>query len=125
MPGNRKVQGLLPIILAAAAEVAAEKEGLRFFLPVATTIDQELVRGELTKYPGLTVTLTDPDETYNLMAGSDLGILASGTATLEAALLGLPIIVTYHVSKVSALLFQAFANKEYCRQPMMVALPND
>ena len=126
MPGSRKqeVQGLLPIILAAAAEVAAEKEGLRFFLPVATTIDQELVRGELTKYPGLTVTLTDPDETYNLMAGADLGILASGTATLEAALLGLPIIVTYQVSKVSALLFQAFANKEYCRQPMMVALPN-
>ncbi|HBR29705.1 MAG TPA: hypothetical protein DD789_09750, partial [Firmicutes bacterium] len=84
----------------------------------------ELVRAELAKYPGLAVTTADPSEAYNLMSGADLGILASGTATLEAALLGLPIIVTYQVSKLSAFLFQAFANKEYRRQPLMVALPN-
>ena len=126
MPGSRKqeVRGLLPLMLSAAAEVAAAREDLRFFLPVATTIDRELVRAELAKYPGLAVTTADPSEAYNLMSGADLGILASGTATLEAALLGLPIIVTYQVSKLSAFLFQAFANKEYRRQPLMVALPN-
>ena len=57
------------------------------------------------------------------MAAADLGILASGTATLEGALLGLPMIVTYRVSRVSALLYRALQNKEQ-NQPVMVALPN-
>ncbi|HHT49844.1 MAG TPA: lipid-A-disaccharide synthase [Firmicutes bacterium] len=126
MPGSRKqeVQTLLPIMLAAAAEVAAEQEGLRFMLPVAPTIEVGLIRSILASYPGLSVETKDRTETYDLMAVADLGLLASGTAALEAALLELPIIVTYRVAKVSAFLYQALMNKERRNQPLMVSLPN-
>jgi len=126
MPGSRKqeVQTLLPVMLKAAAEVAAARKGLRFFLPVAPTIDPGLIQGILASCPGVTVETKDREETYDLMAAADLGILASGTATLEAALLGLPIIVTYRVAKISAFLFRATANKERRGQPLMVAMPN-
>lgn len=125
MPGSRKqeVQTLLPVMLAAAAELAAEWKDLRFFLPVAPTIDQRLIKNFLEQYPSLAVETTTSAETYNLMAAADFGILASGTATLEAALLGLPMIVIYRVSNVSALLFRVLRNKEN-NQPLMVALPN-
>jgi lipid-A-disaccharide synthase len=125
MPGSRKqeVRNLLPVMLAAAAELAASREDLRFFLPVAPTIDQALVQSLLEQHPGLAVETEPSAENYNLMAAADLGILASGTATLEAALLGLPMIVTYRVSSVSALLYRFLQNKEN-NQPVMVSLPN-
>ncbi|NLC53209.1 MAG: lipid-A-disaccharide synthase [Firmicutes bacterium] len=125
MPGSRQqeVLTLFPVMLAAAAELAAARDDLRFFLPVAPTIDQALVQTLLEQHPGLVVETTTSAETYNLMAAADLGILASGTATLEGALLGLPMIVTYRVSRVSALLYRALQNKEQ-NQPVMVALPN-
>lgn len=125
MPGSRKqeVQALLPVMLAAAAELAAGRDDLRFFLPVAPTIDQTLIQTLLAQYSGLAVTTKTAAETYNLMAAADLGILASGTATLEAALLGLPMIVTYRVANVSALLYRILQNKE-SNQPLMVSLPN-
>ena len=125
MPGSRKqeVRTLLPVMLAAAAELAAARDDLRFFLPVAPTIDQALVQTLLEKHPGLVVETKTSAETYNLMAAADLGILASGTATLEAALLGLPMIVTYRVSSVSAFLYRVLKNKGN-NQPLMVALPN-
>lgn len=125
MPGSRKqeVQALLPVMLAAAAELAAGRDDLRFFLPMAPTIDQTLIQTLLAQYSGLAVTTKTAAETYNLMAAADLGILASGTATLEAALLGLPMIVTYRVANVSALLYRILQNKE-SNQPLMVSLPN-
>lgn len=125
MPGSRKqeVRNLLPVMLAAAAELAASREDLRFFLPVAPTIDQALVQSLLEQHPGLAVETEPSAENYNLMAAADLGILASGTATLEAALLGLPMIVTYRVSSVSALLYRFLQNKEN-NQSVMVSLPN-
>ncbi|NLM37556.1 MAG: lipid-A-disaccharide synthase [Firmicutes bacterium] len=125
MPGSRKqeVQVLLPVMLAAAAELAAARKDLRFFLPVAPTVDQTLIQIALAQQPGLPVELTTSAETYNLMAAADFGILASGTVTLEAALLGLPMIVIYRVSNLSALLFRLLRNKEL-NQPLMVALPN-
>ncbi|NLY90358.1 MAG: lipid-A-disaccharide synthase [Firmicutes bacterium] len=126
MPGSRKqeVQTLLPVMLEAAAEVAAEHQGLRFMLPVAPTIDPGSIQAILDSYPGVKVETKDREETYDLMAAADLGILASGTATLEAALLGLPIIVTYRVAKISAFLYRTLMNKERQSQPLMVSLPN-
>jgi len=125
MPGSRsqEVRQILPVMLEAVAQVALEDKKLRFFLPVAPTIGRERLRSYLSAYPGLVKTISSED-VYNLMAAADLGIVASGTATLEAALLGLPIIVTYRITKFSAFVFQILRNKEQRNKPVMVALPN-
>ncbi len=125
MPGSRRqeVQQLLPVMLEAIAQIAAGEEKLRFFLPVAPTIGRELIGSYLAAYPGL-VSLVDSADAYNVMAAADLGILASGTATLEAALLGLPMVVVYRLSGVSAFLFKILMNEEKKKEPLMVALPN-
>jgi len=126
MPGSRKqeVQTLLPVMLEAAAAVAAEREGLRFMLPVAPTIDPGLIQAILASYPGVKVETKGREETYDLMAAADLGVLASGTVALEATLVGLPMIVTYRVAKISAFLYRILMNKERQGQPLMVSLPN-
>ena len=41
-------------------------------------------------------------ETYNALAAADCAIVASGTATIEAALLGTPMVVVYHVRRTTA-----------------------
>lgn len=125
MPGSRRqeIRQLLPVILEAVSQVGAGDRRLRFFLPVAPTIGREQIGPYLTTYPGL-VSTVDSADVYNVMAAADLGILTSGTATLEAALLGLPIIVVYRLARVSAFLFKILMNKERKKQPLMVALPN-
>ena len=72
MPGSRKqeVQALLPVMLAAAAELAAGRDDLRFFLPVAPTIDQTLIQTLLAQYSGLAVTTKTAAGAYNLMAAA-------------------------------------------------------
>ncbi len=125
MPGSRKqeIETLLPLMLEAVAKVASKQDGLRFYLPVAPTINRDQIRSYLYDYPGLVKTV-ESEEVYTLMAAADLGIFASGTATLEAALLGLPVIVTYRLTKLSVFIFQVLRNNEQKAKPIMVALPN-
>lgn len=56
-----------------------------------------------------------------VMAAADLVLLASGTAALEAALLGRPMVVTYRVSWLSALLIRLFAHVRYYSLPNHLA----
>ncbi len=125
MPGSREqeVETLLPLMLEAVAKVASEQDGLRFYLPVAPTINRDQIRSYLYDYPGLVKTVGS-EEVYTLMASADFGIFASGTATLEAALLGLPVIVIYRLTKLSAFIFRLLANKEQKEKKVIVALPN-
>ena len=125
MPGSRRqeVRQLLPVMLEAISQMAAVDRQLRFFLPVAPTIGRELIGPYLSSYPGL-VSTVDSSEVYNVMAAAELGILASGTATLEAALLGMPMIVIYRLGRASAFLFKILMNEEKREEPLMVALPN-
>jgi len=45
-------------------------------------------------------------DTYNILAVSDLAIIASGTATLESAIIGTPLIITYKASLVTYMLYR-------------------
>lgn len=101
MPGSRRseVRLLLPDLLEAARRLKAE--GWQVVLLQAPTLSE----AELCRLAGgpLGVPVVRND-TYNLLAAADAGLITSGTATLEAALLGCPSVIVYRVSWLSFLL---------------------
>jgi len=96
MPGSRRaeVRLLLPAMLQAAQQL--KRDGWQVVLLKASTID----RSDLEQASGnraLPVALIEADA-YNLLHAADVGVIASGTATLEAALLGCPHVILYRFS---------------------------
>jgi lipid-A-disaccharide synthase len=102
LPGSRReeVSRLLPEMREAAARIAAERPDARFVLALAPTVDRTAVECHLAGERRIEVVSS---LTYAVMAASDLVLVASGTATLEAALLGAPMVVCYRVSRLSEL----------------------
>lgn len=101
MPGSRKqeVIGLLDIMLDGASRFYATHKNARFFVPRAHTIDRELLEERIRRFD-LPVTITE-GHTYDLMGICDVCLAASGTATLETALMNLPTVLLYRLSAVT------------------------
>ncbi len=103
LPGSRRqeVSRLLPIMLKAAKLMKKEITTLRFILPRASTISSAEIKNLLP--PDLEVKVV-AGSTYKVMALANLLLVASGTATLEAACVGTPMIIIYKVSLLNWLL---------------------
>lgn len=101
-PGSRKseIRRLLPTILDAAAILREQEPELRFVLPVASTLREQ----DLTEAAGRTlpdwITLMD-GTAREAIVQSDVVITASGTATLEIALYGKPMVIVYRVAPLT------------------------
>jgi len=105
LPGSRvkEFDRLFPIMLGAAEKIQREKGNVRFVLGCGPAISGELVRKlRGTAGPEL---VEVHDDSYRVMRASDLLLVASGTATVEAAMLGVPMIVTYKVAWLTWKLF--------------------
>jgi len=101
LPGSRReeVERLLPAMATAARRIRESIPRAVFLAAPAATVDPALVEGALR---GAAVHLRQvPGRTYEVMAAADLLLVASGTATLEAALIGTPMVVCYRVSRFS------------------------
>jgi lipid-A-disaccharide synthase len=100
MPGSRvkEVRMNLPAMLESAARLGTAYE---FLLPVAPTLHPGLLLS-LTRFGPHTIHLVP--ETLPALAHSRAGIIASGTATVEAAMMGTPFVMVYRVSPLTYLL---------------------
>ena len=96
LPGSRKkeVRYILPTLCEAAALIALEKKDTQFVLPLASSLERSLI-DEIVKGRSITVVA---GETYNAVRYARAAIVASGTATLETALLGTPEVIVYRIS---------------------------
>ena len=101
LPGSRRneVAALLPEMLRACRILTERISPIQFILPIAGTLDPAFVRNILRPFP-IRVNVV-PDEIYDVIAVADAAMVASGTATLETALLETPMVVIYKVSGVS------------------------
>lgn len=101
LPGSREpeVRSLVPVMMEAAARMARRHPGLQVVVAQASWIREGLIE-ELAAGAdlGLRVVRDQPNE---VMAVSDLLLVASGTATLQAAVLGTPMVITYRTSWIS------------------------
>ena len=101
LPGSRmhEVERLLPPLLASAHLLQKEIPDLQFIIPLAPGIPKTILSSRM-KNISVPVKVVE-GFTYDVMNLSELLITASGTATLEGAILGKPMIIIYKVSFLS------------------------
>ncbi len=111
LPGSRKseIAHIAPPMLRAAQQLLARRPQLKLVLPVAPGL-RELVQAQLVRHaPTLPVILLD-GRSHEALAACDLTLIASGTATLEAALFKRPMVIVY---KLGWLNYQLMKGKGY------------
>ena len=98
MPGSRvkEVRMNLPVILESAARLGM---GYELLLPVAPTLDRSFLLGLIGDNSAVHLV----PEALPALAQSRAGIIASGTATVEAAMMGTPFVMVYRVSPLTYL----------------------
>ncbi|KAA3620500.1 MAG: lipid-A-disaccharide synthase [Proteobacteria bacterium] len=119
LPGSRgsEIARLGKPFLAAAALLLERDETLRFVVPSANAGVRAGIESSLGKaLPSDRVTLIDGRAQIALRA-ADAALLASGTAALEAALTGTPMVVAYRVSAVSYCLVKLFSTVDHYSMP--------
>ena len=101
LPGSRfsEVNNLLPEMLRAGEILAQHIQDIQFLLPLADTVEEKIITDIISGY-SLKVNIIS-GHTYDAISCSDLAIVASGTATLETALLGVPMIIIYKISSLT------------------------
>jgi lipid-A-disaccharide synthase len=99
LPGSRRkeVRFILPALCEAATLIASQKPDTQFVLPMAPGIDRKLIEGIID---GRRITIVAGD-TYDAIRYSRAAVVASGTATLETALLGTPEVIVYRISRAT------------------------
>jgi lipid-A-disaccharide synthase len=103
LPGSRRAEVrylLRPFV--EAAHVLAHDHGLVPVIALAPTLDAS----ELAAEGGVDLTEIQiiQGDTYSIIAASEAALVASGTATLETALLGCPMVIAYKVSTLTYIL---------------------
>jgi lipid-A-disaccharide synthase len=116
LPGSRvqNIRYLLPPMLAAARRLRAAHRA-QFVLPVASPHLQEVIQREVAR-SGVPVRLLGGSRdaaSVAVMAAADVIVVASGTATVEAACVGVPMVVVLRVSRLTAWIAHRFAMPAY------------
>jgi lipid-A-disaccharide synthase len=119
LPGSRRseIEAIAPTFLQAVARLHAQQPALRFVLPVAPGLGALLEPLVARHAAGAPLTLLD-GRSHEALAACDVTLIASGTATLEAALFKRPMVIGY---RMNALSWQIMKRKRL--QPW-VGLPN-
>ena len=110
LPGSRtsEVRILMPELMRAAQILKREIPDLQFVLPLADTLEEtsvtEIISGFNVKVKVVS------GHTYDVISCADLALVASGTATLETALLGVPMIIVYKISLLSYFIGRLFVH---------------
>jgi lipid-A-disaccharide synthase len=104
LPGSRRheVERVLPVMREAAALIAAQHPDARFVVAQAPTVHRASI--DLSKAAGPPLSIFE-SSAHALMRAADVLLVTSGTATLEAALLGTPMVVCYRLSRLTEVLF--------------------
>lgn len=119
LPGSRRgeIRFIAPTFLQAVAKLAQQRPELRFVLPVVSGVKDMLLPMMAEHAPGVQIDVLE-GQSHDALAACDVTLIASGTATLEAALFKRPMVISY---KVSGLSYQLMKRMGYLP---WVGLPN-
>lgn len=118
LPGSRynEIKNHLPLLFNTITQLNQKRDNMQFVFPLASTVNKEMFSPYL-KDNEAEIFLAEND-TYNVVAHSDFALVASGTATLETAILQTPLIIFYKSSLATYLI------GKYLLRIKAIGLPN-
>jgi lipid-A-disaccharide synthase len=121
LPGSRvsEIDYNAATFLAAAALLAARQPDVRFLVPMAGAASRERFDAVASRHP-LPLTIVDGGS-HDILAACDAVLVASGTATLEAALFKRPMVVAYKVARSTAVLMRRLGTIPWVGLPNILA----
>jgi lipid-A-disaccharide synthase len=127
LPGSRRsiMKFILPVVFEAVTLLEKTHPDLQFAMALAPTAARQEAEQQLTQRiasgGGLKNLRLVFDDTYNALAACRASAVVSGTATLEAAIIGAPMVVVYRASWLDWNLFWPMINVESVALPNLIA----
>ena len=126
LPGSRRgeVDTLLPIFIKTMEKIAAQRPDIEFVIPAANTHRLEQINGMLKEANNVSERLpihVTEGTSRDAMIASDVILLASGTATLEAMLCKRPMVVAYKLSPITYKIMQRLYKAPFFALPNLLA----
>lgn len=122
MPGSRRseVPRLLPVFGETLSILAARIPGLVPVVPVASAV-ADTVRKATSTWPVQPIIVTELDDKHDAYAAAAAALTKSGTSTLELALAGVPMAVTYRVNPITAIIARRMIKIPYVAMVNLLA----
>lgn len=119
LPGSRKAELAqhLPVVREACGLIQAQRQ-TQFV--IAAAVHSEVEELQAGWHAAGRVTVVE-GQTYNALAAADAAIVSSGTATIEAALLDVPMVVVYRVTPLTALLAKPLVRTKHFSMVNLIA----
>ncbi len=124
LPGSRvtELKRMSGLFVATAERIAEAVPGVQFLIPFVSRETREIFEGALLSRAAGELNMSMMfGHAHEAMAAADVVLVASGTATLEAALLKRPMVITYKVAALSALVHRTHAHLPYVGLPNVLA----
>ncbi len=123
MPGSRRseIRHILPPVLKGVANIARIYPNAQWFLPLAPGISRDFLaecRRGISDIPPIHII---EDATYSAMRAATLMLITSGTATLEAACIGTPMIILFCTSSLNWRIIKTLSPLERSGLPNLIA----
>jgi len=111
LPGSRskELRFHLPLMIGAARNILAGDPAVQFVFAAAGPKQFETIRDAISDDVGF---LAVEGETHNLLGSADAAAISSGTATLEAGIIGTPMAIVYKMSRLDAVILGPLVNVE-------------
>ena len=113
LPGSRalEVKSFLSVIIEACAIINKKTGGAQFIIAKYAGLDRSLYEDAI-KGSNLDIRIADND-THNVLSVADFAIVASGTATLETAIIGTPFIMVYRANLLTYILYKMVSTTKF------------
>ncbi len=121
LPGSRvnEIKRMLPVMLKAAEQLAKLHNGVQFVLPQADSITDDLLKQYLAK--SVVNVLVIKNQPYDVIQCCDAIMTTSGTASLEIALLQIPMVIAYKLSAITYFLAKKLVKTRFIGLPNIIA----
>ncbi|MFA6142619.1 MAG: lipid-A-disaccharide synthase [Candidatus Omnitrophota bacterium] len=113
LPGSRtlEVKSFLSVMISACAIINKSSGGAQFVIAKYEGLRRDLYEDAI-KSSNLDIRIADND-TYNILTAADFAVVASGTATLETAIIGTPFVMIYRVNLLTYMLYKIVSTTKF------------
>ncbi|MDD2689575.1 MAG: lipid-A-disaccharide synthase [Candidatus Omnitrophica bacterium] len=121
LPGSRKqeIENILPLMLGASILIQKEIKDIQFIIAKAPQVDLGLYNNIINRF-NIEAKIIE-GKTYDCLQAADFCLVASGTATLEAALMQKPFVIIYKMSLLNYLLYLPLVKVPYIGMVNIIA----